>query len=198
MDASERKRRAAIVAQQNQGILPYLEAFYIDALKYAAGRSVSAFFEFDKSIDDEAKADVIMAHLQEALAHAASVSRFLWPASKSELTLARAMKLRTAFNIVDKNPLKNRNLRNVIEHFDERLDDFLLRDLVGPMMPGAIVADYRDIQGNIGYVFKLIDPANCVCIILGVECHYLPIRLAVTDVLSRAHRMDEAGSRLCL
>jgi len=57
------------------------------------------------------------------LTQAATISRYLWP-SRSKHT-ERGKKLREILDISDKDPLADRELRNAVEHYDEKLDIFL-------------------------------------------------------------------------
>jgi hypothetical protein len=43
--------------------------------------------------------------------------------------------LRQALGITDQNPLKSRDLRNSMEHFDEKLDQYLSNGIVGTVFP---------------------------------------------------------------
>ncbi len=84
--------------------------------------------------------------IQSILTAAACISRHLWP-SKSSQTRARG--LRDRLRIVDSNPLKNREIRNYFEHFDERLDRCVgvpvhqARTIAPPGQPMARVTEVR-------------------------------------------------------
>ena len=47
--------------------------------------------------------------------------------------------LREKFEVGDNSPLENRDLRNSIEHFDERLDIYLEDGIVGHIFPSLIL-----------------------------------------------------------
>lgn len=75
------------------------------------------------------------------LTHASNVSRLLWPPGSSRVREERGEILRRALNIADgDHPLKSRRLRDHLEHFDERLDDWqrsssrrnFVQDNIGP------------------------------------------------------------------
>ena len=137
--------RAALVADECAGIhLPY-EAFYIHSIIYSASRAGDAFRRFDiaRAVNDTEENQVSAVH--EALGHAAALSRFFWPSGRSagtaqavkRLRAARATKLRAAFNLTDDSPLRDRHLRDSLEHFDERLDHYLLTNDAGYFFPSA-------------------------------------------------------------
>lgn len=50
MDKQEQQRRAKIVVEEYNGILPYFEAFYIHSIIYAAAQAEVAF-AFDKPLN---------------------------------------------------------------------------------------------------------------------------------------------------
>jgi|GEM_PF-4598740 len=59
--------------------------------------------------------------IRSALQYAANVSKVFWPHSNAA---ARGEHLRTLTGIPDSHSLRNRALRNHVEHLDERLDDW--------------------------------------------------------------------------
>lgn len=99
--------------------------------------------------------------LHSLLTHASNVSRLFWPSPprrrKGEsadtyrsriaghCASARAAHLRAAVGLAEDHPLKSREIRDHLEHFDERLDDWaetsvgksIVQDLIGG--PNAIV-----------------------------------------------------------
>jgi hypothetical protein len=60
----------------------------------------------------------------DLLQHAGNVSKILWPASQKPLTKERGCWLRTVLTINDDHVLADRRLRNHVEHFDERIDEW--------------------------------------------------------------------------
>jgi len=190
----ERRERENLVVSQSGGILPMCEAFYIEALGYCAGRARSAFLRFDQTLTDAEDQAATVATAHEALTHVAALSRYFWPASKKPLHLARAMKLREALGIDDASPLADRGLRNALEHFDERLDTFLLQDPVGYMFPGPLVGEASLNDDALGHLFRLVDPDSQVFVLLGERYEFGPMRDAVDDIVEKLART--AGGRL--
>jgi hypothetical protein len=115
---------------------------------------------------------------------------------RTELAKARGQKLRNAFSIGDASPLRHRKLRNAFEHFDEDLDNFLLKDPVGYFFPSAMVDDHRLADDELGNIFKLVDPSSGVCVLLGEKYEFGRIREEVQRVLCEARTMDANGCRL--
>jgi hypothetical protein len=82
-----------------------------------------------ENIDSHAVLD----ELQNIIAQGAAVSRYFWPADKDHE--ARGRELRQQFKVTEDSPLKSRDLRNMIEHFDEKLDHYLAKGIVGQIIP---------------------------------------------------------------
>jgi hypothetical protein len=72
--------------------------------------------------------------LQSLLTALGNISKMLWPIIKrndeegNELRRARGNELRKALNVKDDSALKNRALRDLFEHFDERMDEWFGAD----------------------------------------------------------------------
>jgi len=196
LDETQKAERATLIAQQYDGIFPAAEAFYIHSIIYAAERAEDAFQRFDKAVSASAEPALIVAMVQEALTHAAAISRFLWPMGRTDLPKARGKKLREAFAVEETSPLRHRKLRNAFEHFDEDLDSFLLADRVGYFFPTPIVDDHSLADDELGNIFKLVDPSSGICVLLGEKYEFGLIRAEVQRILTAARAMDAAGSRL--
>ena len=186
---SKQHKRAAQVADKYDGILPMYEAFYIEALMYSAGRAQAAFMRFDEAIASADDAATIVAIAHEALSHVAALSRFFWPARGKPLHDARAQNLREALGLDETSPLASRDLRNALEHFDERLDLFLLEDMAGYFFPDPIIADASLSDDVLGHIFRLVDPATETFVLLGEKYSFGPMRVAVNDVLRKLRGM---------
>jgi hypothetical protein len=106
------------------------------------------------------------------------------------------LKLRAAFSIKESSPLFDRELRNTLEHFDERLDEFLLEDIVGPAFPSPLVgsADLADEQ--LGHIFRLVDPDAEIFVLLGKKYPFGSSRQAVAELYYNATDLLDNGGRL--
>lgn len=198
IDSATRATRANTVAQQYNGIHPLFEDFYIHSIVYSAERAVAAFQQFEDGAAGSSTPAVVVRSVQESLAHAAAVSRFFWPMKDHPLAVARGKRLREAFQLDDSSPLKWRKLRNAFEHFDESLDQFLLCDPTGYFFPGAIVGSHSLADDAVGNIFKLVDPIDDYCVILGEKFEFRRIIAAVASVLMQAQTMERQGCGLGL
>ena len=195
MGAEELLAAEAAIVDLCGGIQPPLEIFYIQSIIYAAERSFSAFKRFDAAVTRGMSDALIFAAVQEALTHAGALSRFFWPMKKdSPLAAARGKKLREAFTLTDASPLKWRRLRNAFEHLDEDLDRYLIVNAAGFFFPSPRVGDHRS-AGPLDKVFKLVDPEHGVCVLLGQQFEYRPIRREVERMLTLAVQADANGGR---
>ena len=202
----EYQKIASRVAEDFGGIFPPHEAFYLQSIIYAADRSNEAFNSFAISVKSGAPDESIVAFVQEGLTHAGSLSRFFWPSKArqgrklgrtlGQLRDARAEKLRAAFQLSDESPLKDRGIRDALEHFDERLDEYLLSLMGGHIFPRPIVGSISAMNDPAAKFFKMVDPETLCFVLFGKEHRFGNLRDEVFKVLESALRMDVEGSRL--
>lgn len=75
----------------------------------------------------------VLDELQNIIVQGAAVSRYFWPSNGAHE--ARGRELREMFRVTEQSPLKSRDLRNMIEHFDEKLDHYFAKGIVGHVIP---------------------------------------------------------------
>jgi hypothetical protein len=189
MDDEERQRRIKIVVGECQGIQPPYVAFYIEAIFYAAERGQIAFDRFIQLVADKGSASDIVASAHEALGHAAALSRFFFPVDKKPLARARAANLRQLFAVSNHSALQDRELRNALEHFDERLDEYLLGDIAGYLFPGPMVDDAELADDPVGHIFRLVDPATQTFVLLGQKHAFGAMRAEVAQIAEAAAKL---------
>lgn len=90
------------------------------------------FLELISQPDNRQSTQVWMT-LQSALLSYGSVSRFLFPPRNGATAQKRGEDLRLELGIADESPLRDRDARNAVEHFDERLDRCLEKPDAGIM-----------------------------------------------------------------
>ena len=106
--------------------------------------------------------------------HAGGVSRFFFPISarNNPHADARRASLREFYGVNEYSPLRPRELRNALEHFDERLDDFLLKDPVGVCIPDPIISSDDISKSEADHLFKHLNPQMKTAVILGKSYEY--------------------------
>lgn len=197
MDAETIKMRAARVAAEFGGIWAPYQAFYIESILYTATRSLKAFDRYEDAIAADCSDAEIVDSLQEALTHAAGLSRFFWPPvsrSLPELAAARAARLKEAFAVADQSTLRGRGLRNALEHFEERLDRYLLGDPSGVILPWPVVGEVP--VGPAEHAFRLVDPVSATFVIFGEMHAFAGVREEVNRIVQLATAMRVAGGHL--
>jgi hypothetical protein len=183
----ERNRRAALVANECDGIEPQYIAFYAQAILYASERAAASFSRFESGLQEVRYASEIVGFVHEALGHTAALSRFFFVGRKaSELAQARARQLRREFKVEQASLLLNRDLRNALEHFDERLDHFLLEDIFGYVFPGAILGDADMADDEAGHIFRMVDPKRQIFVLFGEKYQFGAVRTEVIRIAKLA------------
>jgi hypothetical protein len=118
---------------------PY-EVFYIESMLTITRtamadqlivRTIMEDIKNGKEFDKNVLIDVV----QNTVTHAASISRYFWPVRTDKIHKKRGQRLREALQISESNPIKNRDVRNFIEHFDENLDNYLQNGISGQVIP---------------------------------------------------------------
>jgi len=181
---------------KNQGgILPIFEAFYLESIVYAAERALSAFNRFDEAYARGDQDNLAVANVQEALTHTGELSRIFWPSRDNGISSDRGEKLRQAFGLGDDSPLKNRSLRDTLEHFDERLDIYLKQFPVGQIIPSSIVGMISAIPKPIR-AFRLLDPHNSTFVVLDEVYEFGSLRDSTKNILQKAREKLENRARL--
>jgi hypothetical protein len=67
---------------------------------------------------------ILAAGITVALAASGVVSKLLWPITRDSWSIRRGRSLRSALAVSDGSALESRDVRDSLEHFDERLDAF--------------------------------------------------------------------------
>lgn len=204
LDSKEKERRAQLVIDSSDGVLPLSEAFYIHSIKYSVERCLESFGRYAKLRDAGGGPEELVSMLQEAVGHAAALSRYFWPSpvgkkgesNQRTLKIRRGEKLRRNFDLDDISPLNNRDLRNAWEHFDERLDTYLLEHSTGLFFPSCIVDSHQLADDPAGHIFKLLDPVAECLVLMGQKHFYSPIFEEVNRISILVNDMDNNGSRL--
>ncbi|WP_348673376.1 hypothetical protein [uncultured Abyssibacter sp.] len=143
----EEDRKSAI--KEYGGVLPMHYAFYIEAIRphcLSAMRSIEYLADYIQ-MTNQTKGDfdqavelsrAVLDNLENLVINAAAIRRYFWPVreGKHNLHSERGKALREKFRIGDDSPLKDKRLRDFLEHFDEKLDAYLWsKPITGHVIP---------------------------------------------------------------
>lgn len=125
-------------------VWPPYETFYIQAMLYNARSAVESTLVVSGLLKQISANDrwrhsdnnQLLNHLQNIVIQGGALSRYFWPSRTSYKKCAQF--LRDALQIKDTSPLRDRDLRNRMEHFDERLADYLKDGVVGNIYPSYV------------------------------------------------------------
>lgn len=189
----ELQRRLRITVDEYDGIAPMFREFYLVSIASAVSRSLTSWDSYLTSLWKEDDS-VTFSHFVAALVHAAAISRFFWPPIGqkkviSELHNARAQTLRRKLGIRENSPMRSRDIRNLIEHYDEKLDLFLLHDPSGPIVVTPIISCERIEDEPVGHVFQFIDPVYEHAIILGQKFSFEGLHKELKELSTKLPRV---------
>ena len=80
--------------------------------------------------------------------------------------------------------MSNRNLRDALEHFDERLDLYLKKFPVGQLITSPVIAPISSLVPPFR-VFRLVDPASSTFVILDERYEFGSLRVATKEILEK-------------
>lgn len=191
LDHEELEKRAGITVEMCKGIQPMHMAFYTLSISYSAERALAAFKLYDYLIENNADAASIISAVQEAIGHIGALSRYFWPSpsgkknNQHSLKMARGEKLRAHYKIDMDSPLSDRELRNAWEHFDEKLDTYVMSNDAGCFFPTPIIDAHTMADDPVGKIFKLLDPEHECLVLLGRKFFFRPLRNEVERIFSK-------------
>jgi len=169
---------------------PYVD-FYIQSIKticelafLSLDTANEELLRYDNSEKEDINTNLIINHMQNIIMQAGNLSKFFWPANTKKVYQDRGTDLRAIFKIDDTSVLKNRNLRNSIEHYDERIDDYLAEDRSGYFFPNYVGDDPNDTE-KLGHFFRAYFINTQKIIILNEE-YYMP---PLIDELNKCYKV---------
>lgn len=83
----------------------------------------------------------ILDSIQSILVHTTNLSKYFWPINDGihKMHKKRAQSLRQHFNVPNECAIRNKDLRNHLEHLDENLDTYLWsKPIVGNIIPAYV------------------------------------------------------------
>ena len=135
------------------GIQPPHLVFYSHAIRFSLESAiysvefiVSALSEADTAEKISQATDSILDAIQNMLVHTANLAKYFWATKKGlhQVHRKRAQNLRKIYKVSDTSAIRDKDIRNHLEHLDENLDKYLWSKpvagniypaYVGPEMP---------------------------------------------------------------
>lgn len=188
--------------QSPKTIWPPYQAFYIHSMLFnteSARSSIEAVNSvmhvvFENSPENPLAAipvHHVLDHLQNVTLQAAALSRYFWPVRNAHEW--RGTQLRAVFEVSDQSPLKSRDLRNAIEHFDEKLDKYLEEGIVGQIFP-EYVGPFPESDGVPVHLFRAYYIDKGLFELLGHRYEMNPIAAEVIRIHAELKRMAKSGN----
>ncbi len=178
--------------------MPPFEAFYLISLEFCTNSALESaerlidLVEKRSSGGQEFPPQIALNEVQNIINQGAAISRYFWPSENKYR--ARGEALRKAFDIDDSNPLKDRKMRNMVEHFDEYLDDYLRRNFAGHYIPDYFGPDSGEDRGPYK-LFRAFFTNTGQFEILGEAFEVQPIVDAISDLHEMLMEAHTNGSR---
>jgi hypothetical protein len=180
---------------------PFNEVFYIESLlnkTRALFHDVELLNHIWKNGNHDYKNDDIILDLfQNIIINTGGISRFFWPSKNRGVYKIRSEKLREIYQVNSSCVLKNRKMRNFIEHFDENLDIFLNKFTNGLVIP-KYVGPISYINDDTRIFFRAYFYDIQVFKMLNVEYEIKPI----INEINRIHKIlllqQENGGRFLI
>lgn len=174
----------------NHEIHPMHEVFYIESLlsitrTVMSERNVTVTFLDQIQKGNFKDQNFLIDSIQNIILQAASLSRFFWPVSNKKMYKRRGQILRDTYGITESNPLRNRDVRNFIEHFDEKLDEYLSKFITGTVYPSYVGPRINE---EAKHIFRAYFLDEAVFKIFDLEYKVIPITNEIeriNDLLER-------------
>lgn len=184
-------------------IWPPLEVFYIHSMLFNSSSALRSIVRLERAFDaipanptneefEKLPAKLILDELQNMVLQAGALSRYFWPVGKKHA--ARGKQLRNCFSMTEENPLFSRKLRNAIEHFDERIDEYFSQGAVGYFFPEYVGPKPED-DGVPGHIFRAYFVDTGEFRLLGEDFHIPPVADEILFIQAHLEKMDREGGR---
>lgn len=174
------------------------EIFYMHGMLFCTESALRSAEQVSRALQKKVQSSIdpntleTLDHLQNIANQCAAVSRYFWPADKKYK--GRGKELRKAFGVQDSSPLKDRKLRNMIEHFDEYLDDFLKESIAGQFIPEYVGPNPPDDRGPLKF-FRAYFLNTGEFEILGESFCIQPLIDEMSELHSLLREAEKNGSR---
>lgn len=189
--------------QEESPIWPPYEALYIQSMLFNSSSAVRSIRRleglfatlpecFTTEDVDQLPTTTILNEFQNMVVQAGSLSRYFWPVRPEHK--ARGKVLRDCFVMTESSPLFNRDLRNAIEHFDERIDRYFSRGVIGCFFPEYVGARPDD-DGVPGHFFRAFFVDTGEFRLLDEHFEMKPLAEEVLFIQHHLELMDKEGGR---
>lgn len=184
-------------------IWPPFEAFYIQSMLFSGSSAVRSIARLEKILEqaperfalediEKLPSKLILDELQNMVSQAGALSRYFWPVRKE--FFSRGELLRSTFLMTEESPLFSRDLRNAIEHFDERLDKYFAQNLVGCFFPEYVGPKPLD-DGVPGHFFRAFFIDTGEFRLLDEDFKMKPVADEILFIQRHLELMDKEGGR---
>ena len=188
------------VNEDELGIYPTYELFYIECILSATESAINSLEEIDLILSDSKLLKdfglKIIDLSENIINQAGIISKYFYPPSNLKIHQLRAEKLRESYQIEDSNILKDRKFRNHIEHFDEKLDKFLKSSINGDHIPPKSLFQSSVDINSITKVFKAFVIQESKLISLNEEIEIVPLMKEIYRIHDLCVKFLKNG-RLC-
>jgi thiamine kinase-like enzyme len=158
----------------------YIKSIYISEIIAQANRATHCAHQLHQLLQQDSSEDFFR-EVEHFIQHAAAISQLLWPSNKKGRK--RAEYLRTYLKIEQDNILHNRDLRNRLVHFDERLDNWVDKSKRHNFVDQSIGDVHKLIKGveAIDYI-RNFNPATMEYIFLNEKFNLRDIQVAIEQI----------------
>lgn len=196
-------------ADEQISLWPPYHAFYIQSMLFntasalqsheMASKHIKAIS--DGKIEPQYRKDELLNCLQNIINQSGAISRYFFPScdgpkaeapEQKKMYKNRSQYLRKVFEVDNDSPLKNRDLRNSIEHFDERLDIYLNNGVVGNIFPSLILFEPEETEVP-HHIFRAYYLKKGIFQVLGERYKILPIVKELRRIHNLLVRFDGDG-----
>jgi hypothetical protein len=185
-------------------IVPVYEVFYIECIRIASLAAINSWERLNEIVSSETllKSDGLdLIDLAENIINQAAIlSKYFYPprsqGSKNVIHRLRGEKLRSSYLIDDSNPLKDRTFRDFIEHFDEKLDEFLNGTVAGNIIPPKRLFWKSEDISEVTFLFKAFIVSEFKYISLSREIYLPPLMEEVYRIYNLSLDYLHNGGRL--
>lgn len=175
------------------------QVFYIESMLTICNSIAHSILQIQDCQGDKINHTTVLDALQNIVVQSTALSKYFWnipnkyDKEKNRIFSERANYLRKVFKINDNNPLNNRKLRNVIEHFDENLDLFLQGIISGRIFPNYVGRKPPQDELPITYFFRAYFTDTDEFVVLNNSCLINPICDEVEKIYKILKQTEENG-----